>query len=153
MSAGRLNLWMRWPLVGGAVLLSALAAFAANATAQPRPPSDDELRSIYCVEVLRAEINVQHHMISASSEAAGLAQPESREQWIDTSSALLQRLAKLEGALYRLQVYMLPRIPIIDSLALASAIRQANADVEESWRNDALLTRVTACENPTWLPP
>jgi hypothetical protein len=135
------------------VLLSALPGLAANASAQPRPPSDDELHSIYCVEVLRAEINVQHHMISASSEAAGTAQPEARQQWIDTSSALLQRLAKLEGALYRLQVYMLPRIPIIDSLALASAIRQANADVEESWRNDALLTRVTACENPAWLPP
>lgn len=136
-----------------AALLSALPAFACNATAQPRPPSDAELHSIYCVEVLRAEINLQHHMISASSEAAGMAQPESRAQWLETSSELLQRLAKLQGALYRLQLYMLPRIPAIDSLALASAIRQANADVEESWSKDALLTRVTACEHLTWLPP
>lgn len=153
MNASPLNPWMRWPLACGVVLLSVLPSLTANATAQPRPPSDDELHSIYCVEVLRAEINVQHHMISASSGAAGMAQPEAREQWIDTSSVLLQRLAKLEGALYRLQVYMLPRIPVIDSLALASAIRQANADVVESWRNEALLTRVTACENPAWLPP
>ena len=152
MSAGRLQLWMRRPLACGAVVLAVLPALAANAAAQPRPPSDEELRSIYCVEVLRAEINVQHHMISASSEAAGMAQPESREQWIDTSSELLRRLAKLEGALYRLQVYLLPRIPVIDSLALASAIRQANADVGESWRNEALLNRVTGCENPAWLP-
>jgi hypothetical protein len=91
-------------------------------------------------------------MISELSEAAGVAQPELREQWIDTSAELLQRLAQLEGALYRLQIYMLPRIPTIDSLALASAIRQANADVQESWNNDALLLRVAQCENPTWLP-
>ena len=84
-----------------------------------------------------------------------MAQPELRAQWIDTSAELLRRLAKLEGALYRLQAYMLPRIPVIDPLALASAIRQANADVRESWSNDALLGRVSACENPTWLaePP
>jgi hypothetical protein len=115
-------------------------------------PSADELRSMYCVEVLRTEITLQHHMVSESSAAAGGAQPESRQQWLDTSTELLLRLAKLEGALYRLQVYLLPRIPAIDSLALASAIRQANADVQESWSNAALLDRVRACENPTWVP-
>lgn len=135
-----------------AVLLSALAAFTAAAQAAPQgPPSDDELHSMYCVEVLRTEISLQQHMISASSEAAGMAQPELREQWIDTSAELLRRLAKLEDALYRLQAYMLPRIPTVDSLALASAIRRANTDVHESSNNDALLARVSGCENPTWL--
>jgi hypothetical protein len=142
----------RWLVGCGAGLLSALSAFTGSATAQPRVPSADELHSMYCVEVLRTEITLQHHMISELSEAAGVAQPELREQWIDTSAELLQRLAQLEGALYRLQIYMLPRIPTIDSLALASAIRQANADVQESWNNDALLSRVAQCENPTWLP-
>jgi hypothetical protein len=141
----------RWLVGCGAGLLSALSA-TGSATAQPRVPSADELHSMYCVEVLRTEITLQHHMISELSEAAGVAQPELREQWIDTSAELLQRLAQLEGALYRLQIYMLPRIPTIDSLALASAIRQANADVQESWNNDALLLRVAQCENPTWLP-
>lgn len=134
----------------GAVLLAGLSAIPGNATAQLQAPSDQELRSMYCVEVLRTEITLQQHMISASSEAAGMAQPESREQWLDTSAELLRRLATLEGALHRLQLYMLPRIPTIDSLALASAIRQANVDVQESWSNDAL-DRVSACENPTWL--
>ncbi len=138
---------------GSAVLLSALSALTGTATAQPRAPGDDELHSMYCVEVLRTEITLQQHLISASSEAAGLAAPELRQHWIDTSAELLQRLARLEGVQYRLQVYMLPRIPTIDSFALASEIRQANADVQESWSNDALLARVTACENPTWLPP
>lgn len=106
---------------------------------------------MYCLEVLRTEITLQQHMISASSEAAGVGEPTLREQWIDTSAELLRRLANLERALHRLQVYMLPRIPGLDSYPLASAIRQANADVQESWSNGALLTRVSACENPTWL--
>lgn len=134
------------------MLLGGLFVLPGGATAQPQAPSDAERRSMYCVEVLRTEITLQHHMISASSEAAGAAQPELRAQWIDTSAELLQRLAKLEGVLYRLQVYMLPRIPALDPLALASAIRQANADVEESWSNEAVLGRVRACENPAWLP-
>lgn len=134
----------------GAALLCALPVFPDNATAQ-QAPSEEELHSIYCVEVLRTEVTLQQHMISASSEAAGMAQPELRAQWIDTSAELLRRLAKLEGALYRLQAYMLPRIPVIDPLALAAAIRQANADVRESWSNEALLGRVSACENPSWL--
>lgn len=138
--------------VGGAVLLSALSAFTGTATAQPQaPPSDEELHSMYCAEVLRTQITLQQHMISASSEAAGVAQPELRAQWIDTSAELLQQLARLEGVLYRLQLYMLPRIPAIDSLALAAAIRRADADVEEAPGNDVLLTQVNACENPTWL--
>jgi len=155
VSAGRRSaMWTtkRSFMVWGAVLLSVPCAFTCNATAQPRAPSDDELRSMYCAEVLRTEITLQHHMISASSEAAGAGQPELRGQWIDTSAELLQGLAKLEGALYRLQLYMLPRIRTIDSLALASAIRQANADVQESRSNDALLSRMRACESPTWLP-
>lgn len=140
----------RWSVGLGAALLCALPVFPDNATAQ-QAPSEQELHSLYCVEVLRTEITLQQHMISASSEAAGMAQPELRAQWIDTSAELLRRLAKLEGALYRLQAYMLPRIPALDSYPLASAIRQANADVQESWSNGALLARASACENPTWV--
>lgn len=140
----------RWSVGLGAALLCALPVFPDNATAQ-QAPSEQELHSLYCVEVLRTEITLQQHMISASSEAAGMAQPELRAQWIDTSAELLRRLAKLEGALYRLQAYMLPRIPVIDPLVLAAAIRRADADHQESSGDDAQLTRVSACENPTWL--
>jgi hypothetical protein len=155
VSAGRQSAtWTtrRPAMVCGLALLSVLCGFTCNATAQPRAPSDDELHSMYCVEVLRTEITLQHHMISASSEAAGMGPPELREQRTATSAELLQGLAKLEEALHRLQLYMLPRIRTIDSLALAIPIRQANADVQESPSNDALLMRMRACESPTWLP-
>ena len=142
----------KWSLACGVVLATGLAALPGKAMAQVRQPSDEELRSAYCVEVLRAEITLQHHMISSASEAAGLAEPESRAQWLATSDELLQRLAKLEGALNRLQIYMLPRIPTIDALALASTIRQANDDLQQqSWSSDELSGRARACEDPTWL--
>lgn len=131
----------------GAVLLSAWLALSSNVAAQERAPSDDELHSMYCVEVLRTEITLQQHLISASSEATGAAAPQEREQWIETSAELLQRLAKLEDALRHLQVYMLPRIPTLDSRALAAAIRRANADAEQS-DHAAQLSRVSACEKP-----
>jgi hypothetical protein len=133
------------------VLLSVMCTFTCSATAQPRAPSDDELHSIYCAEVLRTEITLQNHMISASSEAAGVGPPELREQWTATSAELLQGLAKLESARNRLQRYMLPRIRTIDAHALASAIRQASADVAASRSNTEPLSRMSACENPTWL--
>jgi hypothetical protein len=164
----------------GALLLSALCAFTSGVAAQRQAPSDDERRSMYCAEVLRAEIGLQHHMISAADgAAAGATTAALRQQWINTSAELLQGLAKLEAVLYRLQVYMLPRIRELDSFALASAIRQGNADFDESssmanrcavecetpqptnerlqacsasCSENALLTRVSTCENPTWLP-
>jgi hypothetical protein len=163
----------------GALLLSALSV-ATGVAAQQQAPSDDELRSIYCVEVIRAEIVLQRHLISASDAAAVSAvAPTLRQQWIDTSAELLQGLAKLEVARYKLQAYMLPRIAALDSFALATAMRQGDADFEESrvvadrcaaecsaaqatnqqfvcsasCGDQAPLSRLSACDKPTWLPP
>ena len=163
-----------------AVLLLSALSVATAVAAQQQPPSNDELRSMYCVEVIRAEIDLQHHLISASDAAAASAiTPELRQQWIDTSVELLQGLAKLEVVRYRLQVYMLPRIPALDSFALATAMRQGNADLEESRAvadrcavecppqaaaqqppvcsiacgDKTTLSRISACDKPAWLPP
>jgi hypothetical protein len=167
-------------LAGRSFLLSALSV-TAGVAAQPQAPSEDELRSMYCVEVIRAEIGLQRHLISASDAAAGSATtPALRQPWIDTSAELLQGLAKLEVVRYRLQAYMLPRIPALDSSALAAAMRQGDGDLEESraaadrcaaectasqamnqqpvlcsasCSDAALLRRISDCEKPTWLPP
>ena len=134
---------------------------------------------MYCVEVVKAQISLQQHMISESDEAANNATtPQVRQQWLDTSSELLQGLARLEGVLNRLQVYLLPRIHTLDPYALATALRQGDADFQESREtadrcavecgrlraanevqacgtscgDKAVLTRVIECDNPTWLP-
>ena len=94
---------------------------------------------------------MQHHLISASDAAAISAPtPALRQQWLDTSSELLQGLGRLELLRYRLQRYMLPRIAALDSSALAAAVRQGEADVEES---GAAADRIGACKQPKWLPP
>jgi hypothetical protein len=163
----------------GALVLSALS-LAGGAGAQQQAPSADELRSMYCVEVIRSQIGLQRHLISASDAAVSSATtPELRQQWIDTSSELLQGLAQLEVVRYRLQAYMLPRIPALDSSALVAAVRQGDADSQESntgadpclecnappaMNQQSLvcgaacgertrLSRVSACQTPTWLPP
>jgi hypothetical protein len=172
-----------WPLKhlpSGALLLSVLS-ISTGVAAQQQAPSGDELRSMYCVEVLRAEIDLQRHAISASSAAAANAiTPELRQQWIDTSAELLQGLAKLEVVRYRLQAYMLPRIRVLDSSALATAMRQGDSDFQDSrviadrcaaecspaqtsnqqpsvcsasCGDKALLSRISACDKPTWLTP
>jgi hypothetical protein len=137
-------------------LLATLPVFTAGVAAQQHAPNEHELRSMYCVEVIRADIELQHHLISASDEAANnAATPELRQQWINTSSELLQELARLEATLYRLQTYMLPRIQTLDSSALVSAIRQGDADSQAcsaSCSDNALLNSVNACKNPAWLP-
>jgi hypothetical protein len=135
---------------------------------------------MYCAEVIRAEIGLQHHMISASDDAANSATSAGlRQQWIDGQSSPSCSGLKAEVVRYRLQVYMLPRIGALDSHALASAIRQGETDFEDSRAiadrcavqcdalpatnpppqacgtscgDNAPLVRLSACENPPWLP-
>src|SRR5579862_1837731 len=118
----------------GCALLCLLAATpAVLGAAPPRAPNESELRSMYCVSVVREEIDLQGHMIASSSEAAGSAlTPEQRQQWLDTSAELLQRLGQLQDVLGRLQAYMLPRIPELDALALGAAIRKGATDFQDA---------------------
>jgi hypothetical protein len=180
LHAAAAQLWPVKHIPSGALLLSALS-ISNGVCAQQQAPSNDELRSMYCVEVIREEIELQRHLISASdAAAAGAITPAVRQQWIDTSAELLQGLAKLEAARYRLQTYMLPRIPALDSFALATAMRQGNADFQQSKTvadrcaadctsdqatnqqpvvcsascgDKATLSRVSSCDKPTWLSP
>jgi hypothetical protein len=166
-------------LAPAALALLVLASNSAQVVAQQQPPSGDELRSMYCIEVLRAEIGLQRHLISAADTAAGSAMtPSQRQQWIDTSVELLQGLERLESVRYRLQAYMLPRIPALDAFSLADAMRRGDADFQASRAvadqcaiecsalraqqplvcstscgDKTTLDRVTTCDRPTWLPP
>jgi hypothetical protein len=172
---------VRAPGVHALLGLSALYALTTVAVAQQKPPGNDELRSMYCVSVIQAEIGLQQHMIAAADEAASNASnAEERQRWNTTSAELRTRLEKLAGVLSRLQAYMLPRIGALDAFALRAAIRQGDEEFELSrtmadrcavacgpervpdaerqacsagCTDSALLSRVSECDNPTWLPP
>jgi hypothetical protein len=161
-------------------MLWAVACAVSYGAGAQKPPSNDELRSMYCVSVLRAEIGLQQRMIAAADEAAGNASTaEVRLQWNNTSAELHTGLSRLEGVLSRLQAYMLPRIGGLDPYALREAIRQgddefllAHATAERcaiqcgpgrvpndemsacnaACSDPALLARVSACDDPPWLP-
>jgi hypothetical protein len=176
----KLSMGRRRPLSCMALVVATVSA-ATSVPGQQQAPSGDELRSMYCIEVVRAEIDLQHHLISAADSAAASAvTPDLRQQWINTSAELLQGLASLELVRYRLQTYMLPRIPALEPLALAAAVRQGATDFQESRAvadrcalecnpqqsqsaqslacsascgNDSALGRITACYKPAWLPP
>ncbi|MBV9726596.1 MAG: hypothetical protein JO299_15660 [Gammaproteobacteria bacterium] len=133
-------------------LLPLALSFATPLLAQQQPPTGDDLRTMYCVEVIRSQIELQHHLIaSADAAAASASTPALRQQWITTSAELLQGLALLEQARYRLQTYMLPRIPALDPAALAVAVRAGLADSQSG--DPVLLIRASGCQNPAWLPP
>ena len=136
---------------------------------------------MYCVSVIRAEISLQQHMISAADEAASNASTaEARQRWNATSAELRTALTRLESVLGRIQAYMLPRIGALDTYALRTALRQGDEEFEQSrtmadrcavacstqrvadnevqacsagCNDNALLSRVSACDNPSWLPP
>lgn len=132
--------------------VSLALSVTAPVVAQQHAPTGDELRSMYCVEVIRTQIELQHHLISAADAAAASAStPEVRQQWIATSAELLQGLETLERVRYRLQTYMLPRLPALDPAALAVAVREGSADLQSS--DPVLLARASVCQNPAWLPP
>lgn len=160
---------------------SALCTLTPPAVAQQKPPGDGELRSMYCVSVIQAEIGLQQRMISTADEAASNASGAAeRQRWYTTSAELRAHLEKLKGVLGRLQAYMLPRIGALDAYALRTAIRQGDEEFELSrtmadrcavvcstqrvpenelqacnagCSDNALLSRVSACDDPTWLPP
>ena len=137
--------------------LAALWLCAPAFGAQDQPPTADELRCMYCISVVRAEMDLQRHMIATVDEAASSADtPEQRQRWNSTSAELRMALARLEETLEKLQAYMLPRMGTRDPFALADALRQGDADFQglrsaADHADEAVLTRVSACENPQWL--
>jgi hypothetical protein len=161
-------------------LLGALAlACVAGAQAVP---TDNELRSAYCLGVLRAEIGTLQNAL-AQAESSGKSAPpppaEVQEYAAKFQADSRERLAGLQTAYNRLMAYMMPKLSALDSSALMGATSRAHADWQEFMeqpnrciakcdpskmpKEDAracfskcadndLITRVKACETPTWLP-
>ena len=159
--------------------LAVVALQAARAALAQQPPSADELCAMYCVSVLRAEIGLQQHMLAVADDAGNAAgSPAQRQEWRNTGLELLEGLSKLQDTLLRLQGYMLMRIQKLDAYALADALRLGDAEFQASrasvercpgqcaasapeeqqaclagCTDPALLARLSACDNPTWLAP
>jgi hypothetical protein len=158
MSPGGSNMRIRW---WGLVIAPLTAVGLAQSDSLP---SDGELRSAYCIPVLKWQIT-QAKSIAAVANAADGPRND---------------LPQLESALNRLQLYLLPRIAYRDPVSLMGAQKRGEADTQElesmtqrcsarclgadkgnheqqgacwnSCADSGLIDRMRACRNPSWLP-
>ena len=163
-----------------AAIALVLCTFATIAAAQRAEPSDNELQSQYCLSVLNAQIDwTQKGLTGAAASAKNLPPaPPTLQLWVAKQRAeTAQSLTKLESARNRLQSYLVPRYATVDTTAMVAAMNRGTAD----WQNfiamsnrcglkcvsvpheqmqacltactdAALIARIQACANPTWLP-
>jgi hypothetical protein len=157
-----------------------LSIFASAAPAQRAAPTDNELYSQYCLSVLNAQIDwTKKGLTDAAASAKNLPpEPPTVQLWVAKQRAeIKQSLTKLESARNRLQSYLVPRYGTVDTVAMVAAMNRGTAD----WQNflatsnrcgikcvsaphdqmqacltacadAALIGRIQACANPTWLP-
>lgn len=129
-------------------IVGALALQSAG-VAPSRTPTDVELKSAYCLQVLEAQ---------QSSTVAALAQPGG-EVWL--RAAFQAAYAGTAGNLARLHAYLDPRVASLDPLALSAALGRGQADASDMLAAvaapsghvpDGLTQRVQSCATINWLP-
>jgi hypothetical protein len=161
-----------------ALFAAYLSALSAAAVAQEVVPTDIELRSAYCVSVVKAEIAfLQREIGRVDAAAKNSPTPEMQQYAAKMSAEGHEAMPKLAAALNRLQLYLLPSMTTRDPVALMAAMKRGEADFQEvgamtercsakcnalphdkwpscyaSCTDNDLLERVRACKTPTWLP-
>ena len=113
---------MRLRLIVGLGTLLGIVAAAAPCGAQQAVllPSDVELASAYCIGVLQRQAAMADGRMLASPGANGYA-----------AQQIEQHRQELRESLERLQSYLVPRMPYLDTMALASAGARADADIAD----------------------
>jgi hypothetical protein len=105
---------MRTYIAAAAVLLP------LTVTAQQILPSDADLKSAYCIAVIKKQIVFMNEILGG--------EPPSSPAYEYARKMLRQR----NNDLNRLQSYLLPKLSSLDATGLIAASRRAETDVEES---------------------
>jgi len=153
---------------------------AANCVqAQTVAPTDTDLRSIYCVQILQSEIGEEKAGQAQLENSLKQAQIPSTQKFLkDQLDDVTKWLANAESALERLQSYVLPRWMNFDPVPALLAMNRGKDDWKafidmsakctakcstlasggksaacwESCPDKDLVARVQSCLHPTWLP-
>jgi hypothetical protein len=150
-----------------------LLVFASVCGAQEfTQPTDGELRSAYCIPILQWQIDAMSRANSSVIIPGNDQTPEQQR----AHGKLRRELEKVRSALDRLQSYLLPRMLNRDPMALALARKRGENDLQqlvkgadqcineceaakgepavcaESCIDKALVERMRACADPSWLP-
>jgi hypothetical protein len=151
---------------------------ANAAESQDAVPTDTELRSVYCIRVVQARIRNEQGILALLSGPMGVRVPQSEKYVMEQTSTELEHM---KSVLSRLQAYVVPVLEHRDPAPLFEAKRRAEADLSQfekqsdqctnscaphgenrttdqihqcvkSCGDQSLLSRITACYAPTWLP-
>ena len=138
------------------ILLSFGQAYAQN-----YPPSDNDLRTAYCIPIIKSYLAVATSALGQVSPSY-IPPPDSGTPSHAELAALQDQMS---ATLSRLQAYLLPKLFQLDPTGIAAANSRAQADIRtmDSYLNQCakecgteafkvLQNRMNACKNPTWLP-
>jgi hypothetical protein len=113
----RMGLALSFPIAAAFVAIVPLTAHA-----QTRAPTDIELRAAYCTGVTQTQLKLTDSL--ATTLRAAVAPGPAAAELIDRGrERLAQRLA-------RLQAYLVPKVPYLDTIALAAAYHRAEEDAK-----------------------
>ena len=124
-------------------------------------PSDNDLRSAYCVAVLKGQIPWVRDQVVAKVDGAptDASTPELQQANAKVRTEAHVRLERLLAAQARMAAYLRPRLNTLDSAALLLAMDRGEADWREfqthpkgAHPDAGLGNRIKACANPNWLP-
>jgi|WetSurMetagenome_2_1015567.scaffolds.fasta_scaffold640821_2 hypothetical protein len=128
-------------MTAGAVGVKTLLAIAtlivcgatADAVAQETTTLDPELRTAYCIPVIQYTIKTSKAMLAPLKDlwAKYPADDPARINAEEGLQSMTDSIAKLESTLNRLQLYLGPRIPHLDPVALLGAQKRGIADTED----------------------
>jgi hypothetical protein len=163
---------MRFSIVVLFIVLGTTSTVAQQ-EAQPDPsPSDADVRTAYCVPVLKWQMGMIRQMAKSSATPAPLVQ-----QWVEDARQLLP---ELQGTLNRLTEYLVPRTMNLNTAPLVAASMRAESDIQQfglqsdrcsaqcfgpekgdaptqrsCWDtcvDNGVIERIGACRNASWLP-
>jgi hypothetical protein len=117
------------------VIFAALPLFAA---AQQTPPSDQDLKAVYCLQVVTRW--------ATTYQNSALHFPEGSEAQTFINGQTDQLLS--DG--HRLRSYILPKLNYLDPLALAAAVDRAKIDL--SSEDEAMGACLNRCSGPAMDP-
>ena len=153
-----------------------LLVTAASAQQQYSPPTDNDLRTAYCIPVTKQFIGLTQRALSEIHPDKAPT-PELKQSLTKAEADLRSGLAKYQANLNRMQLYLLPKLMKLEPLSIAGATHRADEDMQAvaaaaeqcgakcnplpekteaecyaSCPDAALITRIRACGDPNWLP-
>jgi hypothetical protein len=148
--------------IAAALVRSAiLTLLAPTAFGQQTAPSDNDLRSAYCMAVLKGQIPWVRDQVVAKVDGAppAASSPELQQANAKARTDAHVRLERLLAAQARMAAYLSPRLNTLDSAALLLAMDRGEADWREFQAHakgaridEGLRKRIKACADHNWLP-